>query len=506
MLSLMNLAKGEKYLLLIAAFFLGGLYFLSRNAYYVGIFNDDAFAIIGARSLTQGRYVELNQPGNPPIVDYTPGTSLLLAPVAAFKPTSFLPYQMVSILLMVGGFVLFWLLYKPHLQMLTVLSALFLTALSPMAVSLSGTVLSDIGYFFISGAVFLAGNLYEKKPNSLRLYGLAILCAFGFYIRPIGGAFVLTWIIRFAWKKNWKAVIPYACITGLLILPYLIRNQLLRGQWLPLAVEYGSGAESSAAAGALASSLLSNLQFYSHELFVTNLFRWPYGFPSVLSPLTAGLCAVLFLLGVKAMRSKKQFSAAAIYGAIYIAVLMFWDRQCSRYILPVVPLVLICLMEGARLIEEKFRWRGTVRIMLVGVAFLFYFPTLRTILNASISGHTPLNTPSIQTFEWINRNTNPGAVFATEWDGRFYLYTGRPCYHLPRTLDRMEFLRWVGERKVDYLLLSPVDMIVRTNSGNAAYEPISVGVLEAFMKGGKEFQKIYENADEGTQVYQRTRP
>lgn len=39
-----------------------GIYLLSLGAYYVGFFNDDAFYLIGARSLLGGNYTELSHP------------------------------------------------------------------------------------------------------------------------------------------------------------------------------------------------------------------------------------------------------------------------------------------------------------------------------------------------------------------------------------------------------------------------------------------------------------
>src|SRR5437660_3946930 len=83
---------------LIFLLFTGFLYALAVNAYYVGFFNDDAFYLIGARSLLQGRYVELNQPGTPPLINYTVGYPLLLVPVAALFSDAARPAQLLSFL------------------------------------------------------------------------------------------------------------------------------------------------------------------------------------------------------------------------------------------------------------------------------------------------------------------------------------------------------------------------------------------------------------------------
>lgn len=68
----------RRALILLAA---AALFWLSRHAYYVGFFNDDAYYLIGAKSLLSGRYAEIHSPGAPPLVNYLPGWPLLLAPV-----------------------------------------------------------------------------------------------------------------------------------------------------------------------------------------------------------------------------------------------------------------------------------------------------------------------------------------------------------------------------------------------------------------------------------------
>ena len=81
---------------------LGLLYLLSLRAYYVGFFNDDAFYIIGARSLLSGRYAQLNVPGEPPFISHLPGYSLLLAPVALVSGGALWPYQVLSVAFMLA--------------------------------------------------------------------------------------------------------------------------------------------------------------------------------------------------------------------------------------------------------------------------------------------------------------------------------------------------------------------------------------------------------------------
>src|SRR5688572_21115691 len=98
------------------------IYILALRAYYVGFFNDDAFYIIGSKSLIQGSYRELNQPGAPPFVSYLPGYPLLLTPFSLLFPHTTLPHQLFSVLLTAASLNLFRLYYKDHVSKPVLLS------------------------------------------------------------------------------------------------------------------------------------------------------------------------------------------------------------------------------------------------------------------------------------------------------------------------------------------------------------------------------------------------
>src|SRR5438067_2256867 len=110
----------------------GLIYILSRHAYYVGFFNDDAFYIIGARSLLQGRYVELNQPGSPPFVNYMPGYPALLAVVAFLFKDTFLNFQLFSMALSLGSLLLLGIWLKNKTSRAIMIPTLILTAFNPL--------------------------------------------------------------------------------------------------------------------------------------------------------------------------------------------------------------------------------------------------------------------------------------------------------------------------------------------------------------------------------------
>src|SRR5258706_4707526 len=108
----------------------GVLYLLSLHAYYVGFFNDDAFYLIGARSLLHGFYRELNQPGLPPLM-YMPGYPLLLCPFSFFSPQNFLPHQIFSVAMTLAALVLLGVFLKNSYSTSTGMASLAVSLFNP---------------------------------------------------------------------------------------------------------------------------------------------------------------------------------------------------------------------------------------------------------------------------------------------------------------------------------------------------------------------------------------
>src|SRR3984893_4211517 len=75
---------GPKHYACLGILSVAGLLFaLLSQFYYIGLINDDAAYALGAKSLLLGKYVALDQPGQPPLPVYPPGFPLFLAPFVA---------------------------------------------------------------------------------------------------------------------------------------------------------------------------------------------------------------------------------------------------------------------------------------------------------------------------------------------------------------------------------------------------------------------------------------
>ncbi|MDD5656346.1 MAG: glycosyltransferase family 39 protein [Elusimicrobia bacterium] len=208
---------------------LAGLYLLCLRAYYVGFFNDDAFYLIGARSLLRGGFRELNAPGAPPLVHYLPGYPALLAPWLWLFGDSFRAAQLLSVLLSVGGLALTWLCFSAELPAGVAWAAVAAAGFNPLTASVSGAVLSDLPYFALTPLVFLAARAAWDGRRPAVWAGLGALCGAAFLVRPTGAAFALALVLCLLWERRWRDAFWAAAGAAAVAAPWLLRNWLAGG-------------------------------------------------------------------------------------------------------------------------------------------------------------------------------------------------------------------------------------------------------------------------------------
>lgn len=479
------------------------LYAVCRRAYYVGFFNDDAFFIIGAKSLLKFCYVDLGRPGWPPHTIHPPGFPLMLAPVVMLFPENLTALQVFSMLLMIGGAIFFTLSFTAYFSSGTRL--LFIAALlfNPLLASLSGTVLSDIALFFVVGIILFLVSRWNEEWSWRELVTLAILSAYCFYVRHNGATFVLAAAGVLLMRKKWKNAAMFVMVCVLIIAPYLIRNFLASGRALPLAAEYTSHYFLSISPLEIARQWMVHATFYMREMWIQQFFRWPNAIGGKpLEWVTIAICSIFCLIGMRSIKNKSVKRLCVFSLVIFFVVLCGWDKHASRYLLPIFPILIGCALIGAEKIAHGTRFERLWRPIVAGLLSLCYAPTLHRIVRTSLYLHTPVNTPTEATFDWVRRNTAPGDVFAAEWDGQFFLHTNRQVFHTPQMPDPVVFQQWARSNNVKFLLISPVDFAFLTQSGNKAYEPFHGDDLNRLVAHRELFKLVYENKDERTFIYE----
>lgn len=475
------------------------LYLLCLRAYYVGFFNDDAFYLIGARSLLQGGGLrELNAPGAPPLLNYLPGYPLLLAQWAWLFGESTRAAQLLSVLLTLSGLALMWVLLSSELPAAVALSAVCVAGFNPLTASVSGAVLADLPYFALTPLVFLAAAAAWPRRQPWVWAGLGALCGVCFLVRPTGAAFVLALLLCLLAERRWSAVFWAAAGAAAAAGPWLLRNWLLSGLPLSHGAELAAPWRDNLRAG-LTARLARNAVYYGPELFWRTLFRWPAW--SRLETATVFLGLAALAAGLRAWGLRGWRKLLTVYAVLYAALHLQLHLQSGRYVFTFLPVAVPMIFLGAREADRRWRLRGALVPGLLALsAALSAAPVLR-VARVSLRGHTPLNTPPERTVAWIRGETSPDDVLAADLDGRLHLLCGRRTVRLPKAAGPEAFHSRLRAAGAAYLLAAPNDGFMTTISRNTSHDPLPEGRLALLLSDRTRYEPVFADAAEGTAIY-----
>jgi len=157
----------------------------------------------------------------------------------------------------------------------------------------------------------------------------------------------------------------------------------------------------------------------------------------------AWLAAIVGLGALGLVAFARRWLAAALTLVVYGALLAVWPYPVGRFLLPVLPLILLALLVGAaelgRLLPARAaRWRPDAALpaLLAGLVMIGALPLTVGLVTAqrACDRSAPLTSPGcadeheLRFFEatrWIASNTSPSERFLTAKEGTFYYYAGR---------------------------------------------------------------------------------
>jgi hypothetical protein len=247
---------------------------------------------------------------------------------------------------------------------------------------------------------------------------------------------------------------------GIVLVPAVVTALAIRRRWRDAAVVAGAAAVcllpwqlwSAAHAGRLPAPLLGNYDSYvswwMRGLRVSGAGMVPETLAKTV-PETLGMLAVLFsplrsdaahgatlaafgaLAAVGAWSLRRRMPVTLLFVAGYLAIVLVWPFNPSRFIWGIWPLLLLLVLAGASAAaDEAPRMARPARIALLAsfawVAIGYGAYELRGARGAWWSSIARTNTQRIvPAVQWAVANTAPGDVLAAEDEGAIYLYAGR---------------------------------------------------------------------------------
>ena len=168
--------------------------------------------------------------------------------------------------------------------------------------------------------------------------------------------------------------------------------------------------------------------------------------------------------------------------------------QHGRYLLPIIPIVLLYGVVGAALLVDWLKVRSArpaarllsrVYVTACIVLFVLYVPIGAAAFATDVA---IINGEMVAVAQWLDRNTPPGALIAAHDIGAIGYFTSRPILDLaglispeviPFIRDQAKLGEWMRARGANYLVTFPdwykqltsSSDLVELFSGNSAVSP-----------------------------------
>jgi hypothetical protein len=469
---------------------------------------DNAHYIILAQSMLSGKgYRDIYKPGEPLHTLYPFGYPLLLVPPMALFGGSFIALKLLSLVLGAGSVLVAFLLLRGGNSRILLCSVVGLFALSPLLLEYSHWALSDVPFAFFSLlGLLLAKRSFGESGRISIFFWLALVCiAFAYFIRPVGIALILGLLLHLVLRKQYRKTLIAVVVLAALLVPWSARTaKAARGEGYiaPMVLKDPYDATSGTIGPVdLLGRVRANGETYFLVAFPQNIVTpyreiWP-------SPQRRwDMCLAGF--GILALtligfvdELKRRMGLTHFYVILFVGTLLVWPHvwATDRFILPLLPFLLMYFLKGGRLLLRKVPpvARRRVGLALVVVMTLTNLRLVAKAAPASLrlmGAHATGDRNAGYSADWINfyetayyasRFTHPDDVFLVRKPGLFYLFAERKCVAYPFTPDQDAIMAVMDENDVSFVV---VDAFAWTSTTRKYLVP-------TIMAHGDKFAVVY---------------
>lgn len=468
---------------------------------------DNAQYITLAKSILQGEYRNLAFIGQPVEIEIPPGYPLIITPLIALFPNSYIPTKLLSFFSMLLGIWISLLLFD-RFKIPRLAGFLFGLALlaNPLFNEFSHWTLTEAPYFALS---ILGVYLFDKYYDSEKLTSFILASAAVFlsmYIRPVAIPLVGAALIFLLVRKMFKRAGIFALTGAVLYGPWFLRTMFTRQggeESFYLVNFFGKNTVGDADAPGLFEKVFSNLQSYLFRDLPT-VFTAVGGKTGPLFTLIGALAAIAILTGlIILIKNKKTFMP--YYAIIYFGMLMVYNPRFAtfRYLMPIIPIMFVAIWVAFG-IEKPISlstYRSKIILPLSGVilvlSLIAYVPVAkanRSVLKNYSSGNKYAGLPHIawvrfiDACKWINLNTASDAKIISRKPRISYILAERPGKVYSFTENPAIIMSEIDSVGADYVLID------RISGTTQAY------LIPAIQAYPHRFQLVHQTQEPATYV------
>lgn len=479
--------------------FILGLIFLIVYAFIfdskVDLNGDNANYFTLGKALATGQgYVNIASINQNPENHFPPGYPVLISFVMRIFGESILAIKVFNGIYILAALILLYFITEiiTGNRILAMVSSILL-ALNYHLLLYSTMMMSEAPYILASILALWLVIRIDEKGNIFKqpaLY-ISLLCiVLSYYIRSTGLALFGGIFLWFAFRKNWKAVIFYTAGFILAALPWYFRSRKLGGnayiQPLVMINPYRPDL-GNADFHDYVVRLFSNISRYiTREIPSSTLPFIRVNYPEKISGsewIIGIIITALIIFGL--VRLKKFRVLIVAYLLATFGILFLWPEVWTgvRFVLPVAPLLLVCLLYGLYelylLTISKLHFKSVLGPLIFLVIALFLIKPIQQ-LNKKATNPYPSNWKNyFETAKWIKRQHIDNAVVSCRKPNLFYLYSDSYTCSFPYTENDQAIIKYMTDSKVTHVVLD-----------NLGYRQTYVYLLPAIRKNPQHFATL----------------
>lgn len=501
-----RMGRASKSILALLVLASMGLALLRFNSLPLGVTYDDAHYIILAESLAGGHgYQLINFPRPQVERAFPPGWPILLVPLSWAFPGNYSLLKIFTLGLWLATLLLLYRFFSRRIPSPYAEIILGLTALNPLLVGTSATVMSETAYLLFSILTLTVLDKFDSMKNKIPVAILAaVLAFFTQSIRTIGIALMIAIPLYLLLNRRFRELLAVLSVFALGALLQYGWNMNNGGAVI------SSGYEAQVFSGSLLEKVLqmgSNLGGYLNETIAAALMPVFGGrMTDLLGPLLPGLINVLLLaliaLGFGLMA--RQAGLPEIYVLIYLAgILAFWNPKVgsvkARFLIPMIPFFYFYLVHGLRFLLDRLpvkfqNWN--LRILYAAVVVIALSGILRSVQDWRSPAGEQITDLSIGA-AWVADHAPADSIVMVNEPVPSYVHVRRKTIGYPNELSNIS--SYVENQGIDYLIIAPELQSPRSNELDRKVQEQLLPILN---ESPEVYSVVFRDEENNVTVYQ----
>ncbi|MXX71446.1 MAG: hypothetical protein F4106_05220, partial [Gemmatimonadetes bacterium] len=417
------------------------------------------------------------EPGPPEAhTKYPPGFPILLAPLVAAFGRNFVVLKLMSMAFTAGAVLVFCVYARRGRDPVPWLCLALAFAVSPGVIDYSRWMLSEAPFLFFTLAALWLLREDEETDAIGTTFWLALAASIaGFYMRSIGALLLAGASLSYLLRREWRKFVVHGVVGAGLTIPWLVRNQLVTGSTTPYLEEFLLENVYAPEAGQLdfagmVGRFVTNGWLYATRELPRTLVGSDSGWSGnlLVVSIAVAVCLMALVGLVRGLRGRPN--AAGLYLILTCAAIMLFQTSVNdvRYLVPLIPLILVYGAEGAGALSRRVARLGGRVAGLTARARHLPACAMGLLAALALGAHAariPGNLEMIATYNagdryagyasawrnffeaarWIEENTPPDAVVTVRKPRLFNAVADRRVRLYPYSTNADSVLGVVGE-------------------------------------------------------------